>query len=34
MQNEGNVEGKCNIDRPCSKVVLQRVMMECGCHVE
>jgi len=30
MQNEGNFEGKCNIDRPFSIVVMQRVMAECG----
>ena len=29
-QNEGNVEGKCNIDRPFSKVVMQRVITEYG----
>jgi len=30
MQIEGNVEGKCNIDRPFSKVLKQRVMAEHG----
>ena len=30
MQNEGNVEGKCNMYRPFSKVVMQRLMMEYG----
>ena len=30
MQNEYNVESKRNIDRPFSKVVIQRVMTEYG----
>ena len=30
MQNEGNIEGKCNIGSPFSKAVMQRVMMKYG----
>ena len=26
MQNEGNIEGKCNVGCPFSKAVMQRVM--------
>ena len=29
MQNEGNVEGKCNAGSVINKAVMQRVMMNC-----
>ena len=29
MQNEGNVQCKCNVGSPFSKAVIQGVMMKC-----